>query len=130
MPRPGPPRLSNRRFLAIGISFFPAVFLTQYLGEAAGLPSSIDFLLVCLIQALYPLYLSRKVGSQDNRQAVLAMSFGLLIPIGVFGILAEFTLPFTLFADAIMALFFWKLWKSYPVEAPPDLNNTSAQPQA
>lgn len=107
------PQTTSRRMAAAGVCFFPAVFLSQSIGEGAGLPPSIDFVLVLLIQALFLVYVIRKAGSRDNGRALLSLSLGLILPLAAIGVLAELALPLTLLADAAMVLFFKKLWNKY-----------------
>ena len=104
--RPAP---SPKRALVVGLSFFPAVLLTQSLGRGAGAPSPLDFLLVVAIQALYLLYVARKSWG-GSRRSIIALVIGLLVPIMVFGVLAELALPLTLVADIAVVVFFGRLW--------------------
>jgi hypothetical protein len=103
---------SERKLLAIGVSFFPAVLLSQSLGEGANVPAAVDFVLVILIQAAYLWYLTRW-GWRDNAKGRLSLSLGLLIPIMVFGVVAELSLPLTLLADGAACLLFRELWAFY-----------------
>jgi len=112
LPPSDSPKASGRKVLAIGVSFFPAILLSQSLGEGAGVPAAVDFVLVILIQAAYLWYLARQ-GWRDNERGKLALSLGLLIPIMVFGVVAELSLPMTLLADVVVVLFFRRLWAAY-----------------
>jgi hypothetical protein len=94
----------------VGVLFFPAVFLSQYLGQGVGLPSVVDFLVVLFVQALFLVYVVRRVGSSGNELALLSLSAGLIAPIVVFGIIAQLALPLVLLADAALFLFFRGLW--------------------
>jgi hypothetical protein len=107
-----PSGASNRNLALVGLSFFPAVILLQGLGQGAGLPAAVDFILVLLGQSLYLAYLVR-----SNRlhapAAELALVIGLIVPIAILGVIAELALPFTLLADAALLLFFRGLWRAY-----------------
>jgi len=105
----GRPAPSPKGAVAIGLSFFPVVTLAQSLGRGAGLPAAFDFLLVVAVQALYFLYVARR-SWEGSRKSVLALVFGLLVPIMVFGVLAELALPLTLLADVAVVVFFRMLW--------------------
>lgn len=107
------PQATNRRMAAVGIVFFPAVLLTQSLGKGTGLPAPADFVLVVVIQALFMVYIVRKVGAQGNERRLLSLSLGLILSIATIGVVAESTLPLTLLADLAMVLFFRKLWGRY-----------------
>jgi len=104
--RPAP---SPKGAFAVGLSFFPAVLLAQNLGRGAGLPAALDFLLVAAVQALYLLFVARNSWGGSTR-SIIAFVLGLLVPIMVFGALAELALPLTLLADAAVVVFFKRLW--------------------
>jgi hypothetical protein len=104
--RPAP---SAREAVAVGITFFPAVILTENIGRGAGLPAPISFLLVITVQTLYLLYVAGRCWDGPRRSSI-AFIFGLLVPIMVFGVLAELTFPLTLIADAVAVVFFRRLW--------------------
>jgi hypothetical protein len=103
---------SSKRLALVGASFFPAVILTEAFGEGTGVPAFVDFVLIIAVQAIYLVYVTRRdwVG---NQRAIIALAFGLLMPIAVFGVLAELELPLTLLLDAAMALFLRRLWIRY-----------------
>ncbi len=107
------PSASNRKLAAVGVLFFPSVFLTQGLGQGIGLPSVLDFLLVLFVQALFLLYLIRRVGSLGNELALLSLSIGLIAPIAVFGIVAQLALPLVLLADMALFVFFRRLLRGH-----------------
>ena len=104
--RPAP---SPKKAFVVGLSFFPAVLLTQSLGRGAGAPAPLDFFLVVAVQALYLLYVARK-SWDGSRRSIIAFVLGLLVPIMIFGVLAELTLPLTLVADIAMVVFFRRVW--------------------
>jgi hypothetical protein len=103
---------SERRLTILGISFFPVVLLSQGLGQGSGLPAVVDFVLVILVQALYLRYVTRR-NWRDRKRGMVALALGLIIPIAVFGVLAELALPMTLFADVALVLFFRRLSAKY-----------------
>jgi len=105
----GGPTPSPREAVAVGLSFFPAVILTQSLGWGTGLPAVLDFLLLVAVQAIYLIYVARRRWD-GSRRSVIAFVFGLLVPIMAFGVLAELALPLTLLADVALVVFFKSLW--------------------
>jgi len=115
-PPPGNPGgrrgASPKQAATVGLSFFPTVLITQGLGRGAGVPAALDFILVVAVQALYLFYVARRA-SGGSRSSVVAFALGLLVPIMVFGVLAELALPLTLLADFAAMVFFRRLWKSY-----------------
>ncbi len=74
--------------------------------------------LVIIIQGVFLFYVLEKLGSHDNEVNLVAFSFGLILPLAFFGVIAEFKLPLTLLGDVVMVLFFWKLWRKYHGTAP------------
>ena len=107
------PRASPWRLALVGASFFPIVILTEGLGAGSGLPAAVDFVFVLLVQVLYLVYVIRRDWS-GNERGLVAFALGLLIPIAVFGVLAELSLPMTLLVDAAVILSFRRLWSNYP----------------
>jgi len=101
---------SNKVLAIVGIAFFPVVLLTENIPRAAGVPAALDFVLVLLVQALFLVYVVRSAGISENQRGLLSLAFGLILPLAVFGVIAEITLPMTLFADAAMVLFFRRVW--------------------
>jgi hypothetical protein len=108
----GRPAPSPKQAVVVGSSFFPAVILTQSLGRGTGLPAALDILLVVAVQALYLRYVARRSWGGSWR-SVTAFILGLLVPIMVFGVVAELALPMTLLADFTIIVFFRRLWTSY-----------------
>jgi hypothetical protein len=110
---------SNKILAVVGISFFPVTLLTENIPRATGVPAALDFILVLLVQALFLVYVVRSAGIGENRKGLLSLALGLIIPIAVFGVIAEITLPMTLLADAAMVLFFRRLWKKGTLTSEP-----------
>ena len=66
-------------------------------------------------------WILRCVGQEGNARVVISLSLGVLVPIAVFGVLAELMLPMTLLGDLSLALFIRMLWRrSAPSERQPD----------
>ena len=103
---------SNRMLTVMGISFFPVVLLSEGLGEGSRLPAVVDFALVIFVQALYLRYVTRR-NWRNRKRGMIALALGLIIPIAVFGVIAELALPMTLLADVALVLFFRRLWAKY-----------------
>jgi hypothetical protein len=103
------PYASTLRLALVGVSFFPAVILTQSIGMGAEVPAAADFFLVILVQALYLAYIARK-DWRDSVRGVIALTAGLLVPIAIFGVIAELAFPLTLLVDVALAAFLRGLW--------------------
>lgn len=113
-PRAGPPSASNRSFFAVGVSFFLAVALGQQVGAGSGLPAAADFILVLLVLVAYFGYVGPRVGTEENRRALLSFAFGLITPLMALGLISQLGLPLVLAADVMIAIFFRRLWSAGP----------------
>ncbi len=104
----------QRRPLVFGITgvlFYPSVIFTEFLGMGAGIPAALVFALVIIVQALFLIYVVRVMNRINNGRNLIAFAFGLILPIAVFGVLAEIRLPIILLAELTMIIFFRMLWK-------------------
>lgn len=110
---------SNKVLGIVGISFYPVILLTENITKATGAPAAVDFVFVLSVQALFLVYVARRPGIGENRRGLLSLALGLIIPIIVFGVIAEIALPLTLLADAAAILFFRKLWRKDTLSSRP-----------
>jgi hypothetical protein len=111
---PGAPRSSLRRMAALGAVFYPCVLLTEFLVKGAGAPALVDFLLVIGVQGLFLVYVLRVAGSAGNERTLIALAFGLVLPIAAFGVISEASFPVPLLADLATVAFFFRLLKNTP----------------
>jgi hypothetical protein len=107
------PGKGPRAMAIAGILFFPGIIFSQFLGMGVGLPPAAVIGLVVIVQALLLVYVVRRMGHTHNERNLVAFAFGILLPIAIFGLLAEIALPVTLLADVAMVLFILKLWRRY-----------------
>jgi hypothetical protein len=107
------PGARPRKMVILGAVFYPAVLLTEFVAIGDNVPGSIDFFLVLLVQGLFLVYVLRVVGSSGNDRQVIALAFGLILPIAAIGLIATLAVPLVLVPDAVMVLFFAKLWRKY-----------------
>jgi hypothetical protein len=112
--RPGP-GWGPRRVAVLGVAFFPTVLLGESLVKGVGAPAALDLGYVIVIQGLFLYAALRAVGSSGTGRNLVALAFGLVLPLAVFGVLSQLSLPVPLVADAVMVAFFRKLWRSRPV---------------
>ncbi len=63
------------------------------------------------MEGLLLAWVLRSIGQDENERIKVALSFGMLVPIAVFGVLAELPFPVTLLADLLMVLFIRMLWR-------------------
>jgi len=101
-----------RTAFIVGVALWPIAVLSQSIPDSAGAPAALDFVLVALIQILFMIYILRTFSGQSGRQK-LSLSIGLVLPIAVFGFIAELPIPLVVFADLGFTLFFRELLRRY-----------------
>ena len=107
------PRIASKRALAaVGVSFLPAVFLSQGLAQYAGIPAAADFFLVLVAQALFPAYLAKRTWVRPR--GTVALVLGLVFPVALIGAASQLAFPLVLLADLALALFLRSLWRAGP----------------
>jgi hypothetical protein len=111
---PGRPKVGPRRLAVLGAAFYPCVLLAEFLVRGAGVPALVDFPLVIAIQGLFLAYVLRVAGSAGNERNLVALAFGLVLPIEAFGVISEASLPVPLLADLAAVVFFFRLFKTVP----------------
>ncbi len=118
---PGPfsrttlPQKRPRTMALLGLMFYPSVLFATSLAVTLHIPPAVDFVLVLLVQALFLAFVLRVGGSTNNGPQLMALAFGLILPITAIGLIATVRFPLVLVADLAMALFFRKLWRRYRV---------------
>lgn len=100
------PGAGPKKMAALGVVFYPSVVLAESFVRGVGAPAAIDFCTAFAVQAAFLAYVLRVGGSSGNRLNLTAFAFGLVVPIAVFGVLAEASLPLVLVADSAMVAFF------------------------
>ena len=103
------PKAGPKKMAAVGVVFYPCVLLTESLVEGARAPAVVDFGCAFAVQVAFLVYILRVGGSVGNGRNLAAFAFGLVIPIALFGAVAEASLPLVLLADAAMVAFFVRL---------------------
>jgi hypothetical protein len=78
-----------RRLLLTGLLFFPAVLLTGVIGAGAGIPPIVTILLDLFFASGLLLILRRSIGSGENGKQKIALAIGLVLPILLFGFVAN-----------------------------------------
>jgi len=105
----GTPKAGTKRMVAMGVAFYPSVLLSEFLIKGTGAPAAVDFCCTFAVQGAYLVYILRVGGSVDKVRNLAAFAFGLVIPIAIFGAVAEASFPLVLLADAAMVIFFVRL---------------------
>ena len=99
----------TRRLVILGLLFFPAVILTGGVSSGLGVSPVVPVVLDLAFAYLLIRTLRRSVRATDNDREELALSFGLVMPIILFGFIASAGV--TLLADTGFLLFMRRLWK-------------------
>ena len=97
---------------AVGVLFYPSVLFTEFGGMGAKLPASLVVLLVVLVQGIFLVIVLRTMGRHNNERNIIALSAGLVVPIAVFGLVSQISLPLSILVDAALFIFFYNLWKN------------------
>jgi len=114
------PRASPRVAFLLGLAYFPVLLVVPALIEDLRQPALLAGLVDLGLAAVLFFAVRAVVGSTENRAHLVALAFGVLVPIALFGLAAQFFLPVVLVVDAIVGLFFWTLWAHYrPRPGPP-----------
>jgi len=112
-PRGPSPRISPKWFFLLGLAFYPILLLVPAFGGRANLwPPATIAIDLALSGALF-LFVRREVGRAENEAALAMLAFGAILPIVVFGLLAQLAVPIVLVADILYGLFFYTLWCRY-----------------
>jgi len=107
------PRRRPRVMALLGVAFYPTALLTEGIGMGLLLPPVAVLLLVILVQGAFLIYVLRVIGSSGNELQLIALAFGLVIPIAAIGLIVTIGFPVALAGDLVMVLFFRKLWMTY-----------------
>jgi hypothetical protein len=105
------PRTGPRTAFLMGLFFFASILFPEYLMMGAGIAPAAAIMVMYSLEGLLLAWILRNIGQENNERVKVALSFGMLVPIAVFGVLAEIQLPATLLADLLMVLFIRMLWR-------------------
>ena len=111
--REGGPKIGKVTAFFLGLAFFVFILFPEQLPLGAHFPPITSILMMYVLEGGLLLLVVRNVGSLGNERILVALALGILLPICVFGVAAELSLPFTLAGDVLMIWFLRKLWKKY-----------------
>ncbi len=99
---------------AVGAFGVLAFFLLPFILEFGNsIPSSVDLFLVIAIQFSFLVYILKVIGKRNNEKQLIALSFGIILPFLVDGVIGQIELPLVLILDVALILFFRRLWRKY-----------------
>jgi len=107
------PRWKPRAFFLLGAAFFPIWLLAGGFAAAANLfpPVVMVFDIVASLWLLRLVF--RSMGTRLNQPHKVALAFGLISPIIIFGIAASASFPLVIMNDLLVVLFSNKMWKKW-----------------
>jgi hypothetical protein len=111
---PGPPRARASSFAILGLLVFPSGIIIPALGEATGLPPVLSVGLTLGAWAVLLAPVAYWIGTRQNERALIALAAGTLLPLMIWGALAQIAIPLVLVLDAVAVLFLLTLWRAYP----------------
>jgi hypothetical protein len=107
------PRRGPRAFLLYGLSYFTILLLAPIFVAEAHLPAALAFTVDGVLVVGLFLSVRRDVGREANERQLILLALGALVPIMLFGLLAQLFFPLVLVLDAAVGLFFLTLWRHY-----------------
>jgi len=107
------PRGSPRVAFLVGLAYFPALLVIPAVLESARVPAAVTWTADALTALLLFLAVRAVIGRTENRAQLVALSFGVLLPVALFGLLAQIFLPVVLVVDLAFVAFFVTLWRHY-----------------
>jgi hypothetical protein len=108
-PTPGRPSLSSGIAFAIGFLAFPLAFVLEYGFTSSRVPPALLIGIEVAAFAVLFEYVRRRVGTKENRQVLVDLSFGFVLWLAIFGFLLTLGLPYTLPLIALAVIFFVRL---------------------
>jgi hypothetical protein len=96
---------------AFGALAFVSLALILVFGNS--IPQSVDLFLMIVIQFSFLVYILKAIGKGNNEKQLIALSFGIILPFLIGGIVGQIELPLVLILDVALILFFRRLWQKY-----------------
>jgi hypothetical protein len=113
------PRRGPGAFVLYGVAYLPVVLIVPGLGEDFHLPAVVSGLLDLVVAGVLFLAVRRDVGRVGNEAQLTMLAVGAVVPLMIFGLIAQYFLPVVLVLDVVAGLFFYTLWVHYrPTAAP------------
>jgi len=106
-------RVGPRRAFVLGLCFFVFILLPEYVPLALGLSPLDAMAAMYLMEGMLLLAVLRVVGVSGNERVLIGLASGILLPVCIFGVLAELPFAAPFLADLLMLWFLRRLWRRY-----------------
>jgi hypothetical protein len=113
------PRFRPRVAFVLGLLYFPVLLVVPAVGGDVRLPAVVTGVLDLAFAAALFLMVRRGIGRAHHESQMVALAFGAILPIMVFGFVAQVFLPLVLVPDAVAGAFFFTLWRRYGTDGVP-----------
>ena len=111
------PRFGRGTAFVLGLLFFPVLLIVPGILESTPLGAVAVGLLELLASGALFFTVLHGIGRSGNEGHLVVLAFGALLPIALFGLLAQLAVPVVAVADGLFALFFYRLGRMYGVGA-------------
>ena len=112
-PKFGMPKRGPVTFCMFGLVFFPVIIFGESIGSDLNVPIWLLGAIILLLEGIILRGVLQTIGSMNNSKHVTALAVGLLIPIAIFGVVAQIKLPLVIGVDILLALFLRRLWNNF-----------------
>jgi hypothetical protein len=107
------PRYRPGTCFVLGLLFYPILLLVPAFGEALHLAAPITGVADIALSGALFFTVRHAVGRTRNDAQLVMVAFGAILPIVLFGLVAQIFLPIVLVFDVLFGLFFYSLWRRY-----------------
>jgi hypothetical protein len=112
------PRFGRGAAFLLGLAFFPLLLLVPALGEHTSLGApAVGAVELVLCTGLF-FAVRHGIGRRGNGAQLVSLALGVLVPVALFGLAAQIGIPVELVVDLLFGLFFYALWRQYPLDLP------------
>lgn len=111
--RAGPPRVTPRQAILLGLAFFPPIWIIEGLFSAWRVLPAVTIAVLAGYECALGFVVLRTVGTTQNGRQLVGLAAGILAVIAALGFIAELPVPVTLVADLAAGWFLWHLWRKF-----------------
>lgn len=107
------PRYGPGACFLLGLAFYPILLLVPGVGVHTPLGAPLVGALDIALSGGLFFAVRHAVGRTGNEAQLVMVALGVLIPIVLFGLLAQVRVPVVIVFDVLLGLFFYSLWRRY-----------------